>query len=113
MIEVDIWVRGTTHATTRIIEGVPADARGWTHEDVGRLLTEMLLALERQKNPDSEPPAVTLRGFSWIVSAYDAGGVVLHLEMEMGSASAGPFMIDERALTAMVERVLSQDGTVH
>jgi hypothetical protein len=41
--------------------------------------------------------------------------VVLHLEMDMGSASAGPFAVDERALTARVERVIREraEATVH
>ncbi len=114
-IEVDVWVRGTTHATTHTISGVPPDARVWKDADVARLLTEMLFALEREKHPGSDPPSITLRGFSWIVSTYDAGGVVVHLEMDMGSASAGPFAIDERALTAMVERVMGANlqPTIH
>ena len=51
----------------------------------------MLLALEREKNPGGDAPPVTLRGFSWIVSPYESGGVIVHLEMQMGTASAGPF----------------------
>ena len=114
MIEVDVWVRGTNHAVTHEIRGVIDDARSWSDADVARLLTEMLLALEREKNPGGEPPSVTLRGFNWIVSPYDAG-VVIHLETQMGSASAGPFVVDESALTAMVQRVIgnAREGTVH
>lgn len=104
-IEVDVWVRGTQHATTHAISSVSADAANWNEGDVHRLLTEMLLALERDKNPDGEPPAVTLRGFSWIVSPYEHG-VVVHLEMQMGTASAGPFAIDEQRLVAMIQRVI-------
>jgi hypothetical protein len=105
-IEVDVWVRGTEHATTHTISSVPADAADWSDSDIQQLLTEMLLALERNKNPDGEAPAqVTLRGFSWIVSPYD-GGVVVHLEMQMGTASAGPFAIDEQRLVAMIQRVM-------
>ena len=71
------------------------------------LLVKMLLALESQRNPGGEPPPVTLRGFSWIVSPAE-GGVLVHLEMVMGTASAGPFAIDERRLTDMIARVLAQ-----
>jgi hypothetical protein len=106
-VEVDVWVRGTEHATTHIINGVPADASTWTDRDVGRLLSEMLLALEREKNPGGDAPSVSLRGFSWIVSPYDGGGVVVHLEMQMGTASAGPFNIQEARLTAIIERVMA------
>ncbi|HYU80483.1 MAG TPA: hypothetical protein VEK56_15945 [Vicinamibacterales bacterium] len=107
-IEVDIWVRGTQHATTHAITSVPLDAETWTDDDVNRLLSEMLLALDREKNPGGESPAVTLRGFSWIVSPYDTGGVVIHIEMQMGTASAGPFQIDEDRLTAVIRRVIEQ-----
>lgn len=113
-IEVDIWVRGTTHATTHTIDTVPPDADAWGDAEVGTLLTEMLLALEREKNPGGDTPAITLRGFNWIVSAFEYG-VVIHLEMQMGSASAGPFTIDEPRLTAMIKRVMEAEprATVH
>ena len=105
-IDVDVWVRGTQSVTTRQIS-LPAAADRWTDADVRTLLTEMLRAIEREKNPAGEPPPVSLRGFSWIVSPYDGGGVVLHLEMTMGTASAGPFAIDEGRLSAMVTRAMA------
>lgn len=104
-IDVDVWVRGRQDAITQRIEGVPANATDWTDEDVKALLEQMLLALERVKNPGGEPPQVSLRGFSWIVSP-DANGVLVHLEMQMGTASAGPFDIDEAKLTEMISRVM-------
>jgi hypothetical protein len=109
-IEVDVWVRGTPHAATHTIAAVPRDAEAWSDADVQRLLSEMLRALEREKNPDGEPPTVTLRGFSWIVSPYEPGGVVVHLEMQMGTASAGPFHIDGERLTSMIRRAMEQAG---
>lgn len=114
-IEIDVWVRGTSHAVTQSIDAVPADPGTWTDADVGALLTEMLLALEREKNPGGPTPPVTLRGFNWIVSPYESGGVLVHLEMQMGSASAGPFAIDEPTLTAMIRRVMNvtPSATVH
>jgi hypothetical protein len=105
-VEVDVWVRGSQHAATHRITSVPVDATAWTDADVRQLLLEMLLALDREKNPGGERPPVTLRGFSWVVSPYDSGGVVLHLEMQLGTASAGPFALDEEQLTAMVTRVM-------
>lgn len=110
-IEVDVWVRGTLHATTHTIPDVPAHAEGWTDRDVHQLLTEMLRALEREKNPGGERPPVTLGGFSWIVSPYETGGVVVHLELQMGTASAGPFLIDQERLTAMIERAMRQTAS--
>ncbi len=105
MIDVDVWVRGQQDATTRRIQGVPADAADWTDEDVKSLLEQMLMALERAKNPVGEAPPISLRGFSWIVSPEE-DGVLVHLEMQMGTASAGPFDIDEARLTEMIARVM-------
>jgi hypothetical protein len=104
-IQVDVWVRGTTTAATHAVPGVPVDAARWTDDDVSALLAGMLLALEKERNPHGTPPPVTLRGFSWIVSPFD-GGVVVHLEMQLGSASAGPFAVDGEQLTGTIARVL-------
>ena len=111
MIEVDIWIRGTQHAATHRITSLPADPASWTESDVKRLLSEMLLALDREKNPGGETPAVTLRGFSWIVSPYDGGGVILHVEMQTGTASAGPIAADEKHLTGLIARVMAVPPT--
>lgn len=105
MIDVDVWVRGRQAATTEKIAGVSRNAASWTDADVKKLLEGMLLALERVNNPGGIPPEVTLRGFSWIVSP-DAGGVLLHLEMQLGTVSAGPFAVDEARLTEMISRVM-------
>lgn len=116
MIEVDVWVRGTLNAQTHHISGLSSDAHHWDEGDVRLLLSEMLCALEREKNPGGEPPPVTLRGFSWIVSPYESGGVVVHLEMQMGTASAGPLTIDMERLTEIIERVMTKPAstpTVH
>jgi hypothetical protein len=109
MIEVDVWVRGTLHAETCRIVSLPPNPGEWDEGDVRTLLTEMLLAIERRKNPDGDPPPITLRGFTWIVSPYESGGVLVHLEMQMGTASAGPLAIDERRLTAMVARIMAAE----
>jgi hypothetical protein len=105
MIDVDVWVRGRQDATTERISGIDDDAAAWTDEDVKTLLEGMLLALQRTNDPAADPPAVTLRGFSWIVSPDD-NGVMLHVEMQLGTVSAGPFAIDEQRLTDMISRVI-------
>ena len=105
MLDVDVWVRGRQDAVTEKIAGLDADAASWTDAEVKDLLEGMLLALERARNPGGIPPEVTLRGFSWIVSP-DKGGVLLHLEMQIGTVSAGPFAIDEVRLTNMISRVM-------
>ena len=111
-LEVDVWIRGTSHATTRATDKVPADAGNWTDKDVRALLTEMLAAVHREKDPGADPSAITLRGFSWIVSPDPSGGVLVHLEMQTGTASAGPFAVDERKLTDMISRVLQMHHSV-
>ena len=110
MIDVDVWVRGRQDATTEKILGLEGDAASWSDEDVKKLLEGMLLALERTKNPGGVPPEVTLRGFSWIVSP-DKGGVLVHLELQSGTASAGPFAIGEQDLTDMISRVIGGPKT--
>lgn len=129
-MSVDVWVRATNEAQTESLVGVPENPAVWTDADVRQLLTAMLLALERAQNPGGQPPLIQLRGFSWIVSpeaaatattsspasAEATGPVLVHLEMRMGTASAGPFAIGERALTTMIERVMASPEvapTVH
>ena len=105
MIDVDVWVRGRHDASTARVTGVESDAASWSDRDVKALLEGMLLALQRINDPKGEPPSVTLRGFSWIVSP-SAEGVFVHLEMQLGTASAGPFAIGEQRLTEMISRVI-------
>lgn len=104
-IEVDVWIRGTQHATTHRVELSSATASDWNESDVHQLVSEMLLAMNRDKNPGAEPPPLSMRGFSWIVSPYESG-VVVHLEMQSGTVSAGPFAITEDRLTALMARVM-------
>jgi len=115
-IDADVWLRGTAEAQAAQLTGIPADPESWTDLDVRTLLTEMLLALDRARNPEGERPPVTLRGFSWIVSP-GADGVLVHLELPLGTASAGPFAIDEPRLTALIARALAPAGdaapTIH
>jgi hypothetical protein len=104
-VDVDVWLRGQQDASTRKIEGVPENASAWSDVDVRLLLEQMLMALEQARNPGGEAPPISLRGFSWIVSPESAG-VLIHLEMQLGTASAGPFAIDEARLTDMIARVM-------
>jgi hypothetical protein len=106
-VEVDVWVRGSQQAKTHRLRSTIANTTDWSDDDVRLLLSEMLLALEREANPGGESPTITLRGFSWIVSPYESGGVIVHLEMQIGTASAGPLAIDERRLTEVIARVMS------
>jgi hypothetical protein len=120
-LSVDIWLRGDTHATTVPLPSVSRDPGEWTETDVATVLTSMLRAMDRANNPQSDPDRpVALRGFSWIVNPFEAGGVVIALEMSLGAAVAGPFDIAERDLTRLIQKVVDTarmppagESTVH
>lgn len=114
---VEIWLRGDNHATTEEIAPVDTPPTAWSDGDVAQVLVGMLRALERARNPESEPDRpIALRGFSWIVSPFE-GGVVIALELSLGAVVGGPFPLTERDLSAMIERVVSAERqtlkTVH
>ena len=115
--QVDIWLRGDNHATTEVIAPVPREPRAWTDADVVAVLEAMLRALERAKDPEATPDRpVALRGFSWIVSPFEDGGVVIALELTLGAVVAGPFDVPESDLSARIERVMGphrETPTVH
>lgn len=116
-IPVEIWLRGDNHATTATLAPVAREARAWTDGDVAAILEGMLRALDRAKNPDAAADRpVALRGFSWIVSPFETGGVVIALELTLGAVVAGPFDVAERELTATIARVMQASRpapTVH
>ena len=106
-LSVDIWLRGDTHATTVPLPEVGRDPGAWTEMDVAQVLIGMLRAMDRASNPKSDPDRpVSLRGFSWIVNPFEAGGVLIALEMSLGAAVAGPFDIAERDLTRLIQKVV-------
>jgi len=109
-IQLDIWLRGTNHATTQVISPVGKEPRSWSDLDVEAVLVGMLRALDRAKNPATEAERpVALRGFSWIVNPFEEGGVVIALELSLGAVIAGPFDIAERELTSMIARVVAAE----
>ena len=107
-VSVDIWLRGTEHATTATIDGIPRQPNAWTDEDVRLVLEGMLRAMDRLKRPGEAERPIVLRGLSWIVNPYDEGGVVIAIEITLGAAIAGPFDIDQTALETMIRRVLDR-----
>jgi len=110
-VPVDVWLRGQHVATTASFEGVAREPTAWTDDDVQVVLEGMLQAMHRLKHPnDARPPSIALRGLSWIVNPFEEGGVVIAIEIAMGAAIAGPFDIDQRALEAMVARVLTRQA---
>ena len=106
-VSVDIWLRGTEHATTKTIDTVVRDPQAWTDADVRLVLEGMLRVMAQLKQPGQAPRTIALRGLSWIVNAYDEGGVVIAIEITLGAAIAGPFDIDKSRLEAMIERVMA------
>jgi hypothetical protein len=116
MVPVDIWLRGSDHATTVQIDGVARAPRAWTDEDVRVVIEGMLRAMDRLKRPGEADRPIALRGLSWIVNPYEDGGVVIAIEITLGAAIAGPFDIDKASLEGMIARVLaaqSPSPTVH
>lgn len=109
-ISIDVWLRGDTHATTHAAPGIGREPNAWTDADVSRLLVAMLRAMQRAKDPAADPDQpIALRGFSWIVNPFEAGGVVVAIEMSLGAAVAGPFDVPERALNEKIQRVLDAE----
>src|SRR5215210_8765976 len=97
VFQIEIVLRDRDSAITRQIRHDGNDPPGWTEQDVENVLKAMLLAIDRAKNPTSDQPTVTLRGFSWIVEPTD-GGVVIAMEIPTGAAVAGPFDIAQPRL---------------
>ena len=104
--DIEVVLRGEKDATVRraVHERDPHD---WTEADVRSVLTEVLLAVDRAKNPDTPQPRIALRGFSWIVEPFDKGRVVIAVEIPTGAAVAGPFAIDHAVLDRLITRALS------
>jgi hypothetical protein len=108
--DVEIVLRERNYAVTERIEQ-PVEPREWTEREVASVLREILLAIDRTKNPDAADRYVALRGFSWIVEPTPEG-VVIAIEIPMGAAVAGPFDIDSTTLDRMIARVLA-DAAPH
>ena len=111
---VEIVLRDRNYDVTERVEHAH-EPQAWTDADVEAVLKEILLAIDRVKNPDAEERYVALRGFSWIAEPTPEG-VVIAIEIPMGAAVAGPFAIEQPALDAMITRVLAAGrpkSTVH
>ena len=106
-VSVDVWLRGTEHATTQTIDGLVREPADWIDEDVRFVLEGMLRVMAQLKQPGTVPQTIALRGLSWIVNAYDEGGVVIAIEITLGAAIAGPFDVDKAKLEAMITRVMA------
>ena len=103
--DVEIVLRETNHAVTERIEH-GTEPRAWRELDVETVLKQILLAIDRVKNPANAGRHVALRGFSWIVEPMGQE-VVIAIEIPMGAAVAGPFAIESERLDAMIRRVIA------
>ena len=105
--DVEIVLRDRDYAVTERLHQ-PFEPREWTDAHVAAVLRDMLLAIDRAKNPSADSRYVALRGFSWIVEPSD-GGVVIAIEIPSGAAVAGPFDIEQPILDGMIGRVLAAE----
>ena len=103
--DVEIVLRERDYAVTEQLQQ-PLAPRQWTEAEVAAVLRDILLAIDRVKNPSATDRYVALRGFSWIVEPAE-GGVVIAIEIPSGAAVAGPFDIEQPALDGLIARVLS------
>ena len=106
-VSVDVWLRGTEHATTKTIDGLTRQPSAWTDDDVRFVLEGMLRVMAELKHAGEKPRTIALRGVSWIVNPYEDGGVVIAIEITLGAAIAGPFDVDKATLEAMITRVMA------
>ena len=106
--DVEIVLRERDYAVTEriAIPEAAAKAADWTEQDVELVLKQILLAIDRVKNPDAAQRYVALRGFSWIAEPTPEG-VVIAIEIPMGAAVAGPFAIEEAALSRLITRAIA------
>lgn len=103
--DVEIVLRDRNHAVTEQVTH-PGDPAAWTEADVAAVLKEILLSIDRAKNPAATERHVWLRGFSWIVEPAE-GGVVIAIEIPTGAAVAGPFPIAQPSLDRLITSVLA------
>ena len=103
--DVEIVLREQNQAVTRRLEHGTEPAN-WHESDVETVLKQILLAIDRVKNPGDNSRHVALRGFSWIVEPMGEA-VVIAIEIPMGAAVAGPFAIEQQRLDTLIRRVIA------
>ena len=68
-MSVDVWLRGTEHATTQTIEGIPRDAGGVDRRRCAAACSKGCCARWiARSSPGRTPRTIALRGLSWIVN---------------------------------------------
>ena len=77
-VSVDVWLRGTEHATTKTIDGLTRPPSAWTDDDVRFVLERMLGVMAELKQPGETPRTIALRGLSWtLIPASLINGTML------------------------------------
>jgi hypothetical protein len=103
---VEVVLKGRDVAVTENVSIKQGQPSTWDDRAVRDVLVEVLRAIDRVQNPQADPERlVILQGFSWIVEPFETG-VVIALEIPMGAAVAGPFVIPQAELDARIARVL-------
>jgi hypothetical protein len=110
--DVEIVLRERNYAVTEHAVHPGRSAAEWTDEDVEQVLKEILLAIDRVKNPSAEQRFVSLRGFSWIVEPTAEGRVVIAIEIPTAAAVAGPFAVNQAVLDRLITRVLARNTAI-
>lgn len=105
VFDVEIVLRERNYAVTEQIEH-GREPQAWAEADVETVLKQILLAIDRAKNPSGGSRHVALRGFSWIVEPLEEQ-VVIAIEIPMGAAVAGPFAIERARLDGLIRRVIA------
>jgi hypothetical protein len=103
--DVEIVLREGEFATTERLEH-GTEPGAWRELDVETILKQILLAINRARNPGAGGRIAVLRGFSWIVEPM-GDQVVIAIEIPMGAAVAGPFTIEQQRLDGMIRRVIA------
>lgn len=106
-IPIEIMLRHNPGVFTRQVEH-PGNPRQWTVDDVRAVLEAILVAVNGVQHPGEQAGPVSLRGLSWIVSPYQ-DGVVIAFEIHSASVVAGPLLVDEPLLTALVAGAVAAD----
>ena len=105
--DIEIVLRERDYAVTETVPHGNAPSE-WTDQDVEAVLKEILLAIDRVRNPGPRDRFVALRGFSWIVEPV-GDEVVIAIEIPTGAAVAGPFAVGRDQLDALITQVLKAE----
>jgi len=103
--DVEIVLKERNEAVVARLEH-GAEPSAWRETDVETVLKQILLAIDKVKNPSGSGRFVALRGFSWIVEPMGEQ-VVIAIEIPMGAAVAGPFAIEQQRLDSLIRRVIA------